>query len=118
MAALWDTPEFRAAQAAGVAASWDDPETRERRVEGIKAHWTDEERAEHGRKISATKRAQGDQGNVDNLAKGWDPEVRARATQASADKRRGTKDSDEVRAKKAASAREAWARRKAAASST
>ena len=50
---------------------------------------TPEELAEHAAKISATKIANGEQGNIENLRKGHTPEVRARAVAASAEARRG-----------------------------
>ena len=61
------------------------------------ARWTPEQRAERARKISETKRAQGSKGNIENLRKGWSPEVHAKAIEASAEARRGTEHTEEHR---------------------
>jgi len=82
------------------------------RTAAVKAFWaakTPEELEAHAAKISATKRARGSVGNVGNLAKGWDPETRARAIEASAEARRGKPLSEEQRKAIGESNRRAYA---------
>jgi hypothetical protein len=74
------------------------PDELARRTAAIQATydaWTDEQHVEHARKISEAK--QGSEGNIENLKKGWGPEVHARAIAASADARRGAPLPDEQR---------------------
>ena len=113
MAAM--TPEERAARAAKISAANtgkskrqfgprasrapDSPETIAKRQAGVAQAWankTPEEREAWKAKCRAIKA--GSKGNIENLKKGWQPEVRAKAIQASADLRRGVPETDEHKA--------------------
>jgi DNA-binding transcriptional regulator YiaG len=93
------TPEERSAIATRVTTeSWTRLDVREARTIGVLTAWqakTAEELAAHGAKVSAGKIAAGNQGNIENLAKGW--AVRDKAIAASADARRGTHETEEHR---------------------
>jgi len=84
-------------------------------VKATYATWTPERRAAHAAKVRAGKRAKGNTGNIDNLRKGWDPEVRAKAQAMGAAAVRGTTQSPEERARRSAALKLAYAegRRKA-----
>lgn len=77
------TPEVISARAAGAKAAW--------------ANKTPEERAAWRARCRAVKA--GSKGNIENLRKGWSPEVHAKAIEASAEARRGTEHTEEHKAK-------------------
>ncbi len=92
------------------------PEQITKRNESVKAAWADktpEELAEHARKISETKQKQIAEGkilgNIENLKKGWEPEIRAKAVKISAELRLGTKQSEETKAKTSATLKQTYA---------
>lgn len=124
MAAL--TPEQREARASRISASKTGkkhrpdgkaggarPITTEavaRRTAAVSAAWakkTPEEREAWRERCRAIKR--GSKGNLDNLAKGWSPEVRAKAIEASLEARRDKPVSEETKAKTSASLKAAYA---------
>jgi hypothetical protein len=92
------TPEQKADRQAKISAGVTS-ETISKRKASAQATWankTPEEREAWKARCRAIKA--GSKGNVENLKKGWTPEVRAKAIQASADLRRGVLETDEHKA--------------------
>ena len=92
------TPEEKAERQAKINAGVTQ-ETIAKRKATAQTTWankTPEEREAWAAKCRAIKA--GSKGNLENLKKGWAPEVRAKAIQASADLRRGVPETDEHKA--------------------
>lgn len=85
-------------------------ETISKRAEASRAKWASKTPAEREAWRARCREAKrGSPGNVSNLAKGWTPEVRAKAIEASATARRGRPQSEESNAKRSESLKRAYA---------
>lgn len=118
--AVWagKTAEERAEQGRSAYATRT-PEQLAARAEKVRFAWarkTPEEKAAHAAKVSAAKKARGGGGSLENLRKGWAPEVRARALAAAAEARRDREVSAEEHARRSDAGRRAWASRRASVS--